>query len=174
MPAKACWIAPLVWLVAAQALAEAACVSPRPACFADAPSGCLERAAFGPAAPTEGCKEPLQRVRQCLADLVVACAPGYDLEGVAGEVWRTAEDISDPYVFRFLPSGVLDYDNRSGTWRTGRWISIDGYYVVSMNDGYAAHFGAIRCDRADGRAINIAGGRWNVDFVRDAASCGVG
>lgn len=138
-------------------------------CYDRAPTNCIDGATLPSAAAEAVCAAPLQSVRECLAQAVRDCGPASESggpEALVGVEWVGRGDQGTAYIFRFLPDGVVDYNNASGRWRTGRWVRSDDLIVVSMNDGYATYFMSINGDKIIGSAVNVNGLIWRYGFER--------
>lgn len=164
-------------LTAAPAQAQApSCQRPSEACRAHLDPVCLNQQGYresGPAA-TPACDATLDALRLCLAEYVRTCGPGSEWAhpmdaptAVAGTVWTGETGDGSPYTMRFCPTGVVDYDSKTGRWDTGRWVRIGPELVISMNDGFAIYFGHVDDAGYSGRFINVNNARTTFDFPRD-------
>lgn len=89
---------------------------------------------------------------------------------LAGTAWDGRDD-HGPLVWRFLPSGMVNYTQPPGTYENGRWEQIGVTVAMDTNAHYADYFGVIAGDVIRGNARNIVHHewRWKVKRTDDPA-----
>jgi uncharacterized protein (TIGR02996 family) len=92
-------------------------------------------------------------------DLPVEWLAAVGYPRLAGTAWHGRDD--DGFlVLRFLPGGVLNYSQLSGTYQNGTWVQLGSALVMETNDHYADYDGVIVGDRIRGIAHNIVRKKW--------------
>lgn len=78
---------------------------------------------------------------------------------LANTVWKGRDD-DGSLVWRFLPSGMINYTQPSGTFENGRWEQVGIAVAMDTNAHYADYFGVIIDDTIRGNAHNIVDHTW--------------
>lgn len=84
---------------------------------------------------------------------------------IAGTAWDGRDD-DGALIWRFLPTGFVNYTQPSGTFENGRWEQIGITVALETNAHYADYFGVIIGHTMRGNAHNIVGHKWRWKVVR--------
>jgi hypothetical protein len=84
---------------------------------------------------------------------------------IAGSAWDGRDD-DGALIWRFLPTGFVNYTQPSGTFENGRWEQIGITVALETNAHYADYFGVIIGHTMRGNAHNIVGHKWRWKVVR--------
>jgi uncharacterized protein (TIGR02996 family) len=90
----------------------------------------------------------------------------FQLCDLTNTAWQGTSSNNAPYVFRYLPDGVLNYTSETGTYQNGTWQQIGLHIAMEMNRHYADYCGLIVGERIIGQARNITGKEWTWEARR--------
>ncbi len=82
-----------------------------------------------------------------------------------GTAWDGKDD-DGALTWRFLPAGVLNYTQPSGTFENGTWRQVGITVAMETNAHYADYFGVIIGDTIRGNAHNIVSHKWRWKVMR--------
>lgn len=93
---------------------------------------------------------------------------------ITASCWQGKDDAGS-LVLRFLPGGILNYSQPSGTYQNGTWTQVGSAVAMETNRHYADYHGVIVGDVLRGAAHNIVNKqwRWKVTFTTDPAVTGM-
>lgn len=80
-------------------------------------------------------------------------------ESVAGTVWEGVDSDGDPFTYRFLPDGVLEYKADKTTGR-GTWKQNGSQVTMETNNRFAEFTITITGNTMTGKASNVEGRTW--------------